>query len=96
MDEKDRQSLKESTSDAIENPHDLAEQEELTIGQVKKLTSGHFATPQGKRAEIKPILQCNKLPKVSENDEATWRKIKILDFKSTFVKPDNVKPDDVN
>ena len=53
---------------------------------------------KGKDArEIKPqfklIFICNKLPKMKYADKATWNRIRVIPFESTFCRPDNPAPE---
>jgi P4 family phage/plasmid primase-like protien len=71
--------------------------EQLNIGELKKLSGGDsywardlFQT--GKSAhEVFPqftlSLVCNKLPRLRQADKATWNRIRVIPFESTFVDP---------
>ena len=37
------------------------------------------------KPQFKLVLLCNELPKVPPNDEATWRRMEVVEFKSKFV-----------
>jgi phage/plasmid-associated DNA primase len=70
--------------------------EELNIGYLKKLSGNdkYFARDlfeKGKEArEIKPMFMltfiCNTLPKLKHSDQATWNRIRVIPFESTFVR----------
>jgi len=70
--------------------------EELNIGYLKKLSGNdkYFARDlfeRGKEArEIKPMFMltfiCNTLPKLKHSDQATWNRIRVIPFESTFVR----------
>lgn len=71
--------------------------ETLNIGELKKLSGGDsfFARDlfeKGKNTkEVFPMFMltfvCNKLPKLKYSDKATWNRIRVLPFESTFVEP---------
>lgn len=65
----------------------------LNCGTMKKLTGGDpfyarglFKEPVKIVPHFKLILHCNKLPNVSAEDKASWNRIRVLPFESTFVK----------
>lgn len=65
----------------------------LNCGTMKKLTGGDpfyarglFKEPTKIIPQFKMILHCNKLPNVSAEDKASWNRIRVLPFDSTFVK----------
>lgn len=65
----------------------------LNCGTMKKLTGGDpfyarglFKEPTKITPQFKLILHCNKLPNVSAEDKASWNRIRVLPFESTFVK----------
>lgn len=70
--------------------------EELNIGYLKKLSGGdkYWARDlfeKGKATrEVKPMFMltfiCNALPKLKHSDQATWNRIRVIPFESTFVK----------
>ena len=70
--------------------------EELNIGYLKKLSGNdkYFARDlfeKGKESrEIKPMFMltfiCNTLPKLKHSDQATWNRIRVIPFESTFVR----------
>lgn len=64
----------------------------LNCGTMKKLTGGDAFPARGLIKEpikiiphFKLILHCNKLPHVSADDKASWNRIRVLQFESTFV-----------
>jgi len=64
----------------------------LNCGMMKKLTGGDpfyarglFKEPTKIIPQFKVILHCNKLPRVSAEDKASWNRIRILPFESRFV-----------
>lgn len=74
----------------------------LNCGTMKKLTGGDpfycrglFKDPVKITPQFKLILHCNKLPNVSAEDKASWNRIRVLPFDSTFVKkhlaPETIK-----
>jgi P4 family phage/plasmid primase-like protien len=73
---------------------EIAKTETLNIGILKELTGNDSFFARGlyeKGTEIRPMftlmLQCNEPPHVPGHDEATWNRIRVLDFKSKFVLP---------
>ncbi|MHB1954318.1 MAG: phage/plasmid primase, P4 family [Sulfobacillus sp.] len=70
---------------------ELEENEKLNIGLMKEWTGGDviIARPMYKEpVEFKPqfklMLCCNHMPKVPPNDDATWRRIRVIHFSSKF------------
>jgi P4 family phage/plasmid primase-like protien len=73
----------------------------LNCGTMKKLTGGDpfyarglFKEPIKINPQFKLILHCNKLPNVSAEDKASWNRIRVLPYESTFVKG-NTAPKDI-
>lgn len=73
---------------------EIAKNEEINIGLLKMLTgndSYFVRSLYEKGSDITPqftlIMQCNEPPKVPCHDEATWTRIRVLDFEAKFVKP---------
>ena len=65
----------------------------LNCGTMKKLTGGDpfyarglFKEPTKIIPQFKLVLHCNKLPNVSAEDKASWNRIRVLPYDSTFVK----------
>ena len=69
--------------------------EQLNIGELKKLSGGDsywardlFETGKNTK-EVFPMFSltfiCNKLPKLRHSDKATWNRIRVIPFESTFV-----------
>ena len=71
--------------------------EQLNNGELKKLSGGdkYWARDlfeKGKNTrEVKPMftitLICNGLPKLRNSDKATWNRLRVIPFESTFVEP---------
>ena len=69
--------------------------EQLNIGELKKLSGGDSfwardLFEKGKNTrEVFPMFMltfiCNKLPKLKHADKATWSRIRVIPFESTFV-----------
>ena len=71
--------------------------EQLNIGELKKLSGGDsywardlFETGKTTK-EVFPMFTltfiCNKLPKLKYSDKATWNRLRVIPFESTFVEP---------
>lgn len=77
--------------------------EQLNIGELKKLSGGdkfwaRDLFEKGKKTrEVTPMFMltfvCNKLPKLKYSDKATWNRIRVLCFESTFVEPGEPCPE---
>ena len=74
--------------------------DEINVGVLKELTgndSYYVRTLFKEGGEIIPqftlILQCNDPPKIPGNDRATWARIRVLDYESTFIKPQDIDKD---
>jgi len=77
--------------------------EQLNIGELKKLSGGdsYWARDlfeKGKSTrEVFPMFTltfiCNKLPKLKYSDQATWNRIRVIPFESTFVPPGEPCPE---
>jgi len=71
--------------------------EQLNIGELKKLSGGDsywardLFEPGKSTREVFPMFTltfiCNKLPKLKYSDKATWNRIRVIPFESTFVEP---------
>jgi len=68
------------------------EGERINIGLMKEYTGGDKIKGRGLwadfmefRPQFKLILFCNDMPKVPGDDRGTWRRIKVLEFLSSFV-----------
>lgn len=76
--------------------------EQLNIGELKKLSGGdsYWARDlfeKGKSTrEVFPMFMitfiCNKLPKLKYSDKATWNRLRVIPFESTFVDSDQDCP----
>ncbi len=71
--------------------HEIGKGESLNIGVLKAMTGNDafFArTLHDKGTEIKPMftlfMQCNDPPRIPENDEATWYRVRVVDYQSRF------------
>ena len=69
--------------------------ESLNIGELKKLSGGDtywardlFESGKNSR-EVEPMFTltfiCNKLPRLKYSDKATWNRLRVIPFESTFV-----------
>jgi len=77
--------------------------EQLNIGELKKLSGGdtYWARDlfeRGKSArEVEPMFTltfiCNKLPKLKYSDKATWNRLRVIPFESTFVEHEQPCPE---
>ena len=75
--------------------------EEINVGLMKELTGGDKIMARGLHQdpfEFKPkfkmVLTCNYLPGVSSNDRGTWRRIRVVEFISTFTENPSENPED--
>jgi P4 family phage/plasmid primase-like protien len=76
------------------------EAEKLNTGLMKELSGGDiiqarglFKEPIEFRPQFKMIMTCNELPEVPGDDGGTWRRIRVIEFKSKFCEnPDPTKP----
>lgn len=76
---------------------EIAKTETLNIGILKELTGNDSFFTRGiyeKGTEIRPMftlmMQCNEPPKVPGHDDATWNRIRVIDYESRFVKKENL------
>jgi phage/plasmid-associated DNA primase len=77
---------------------EIAKTETLNIGVLKELTGNDSFFARGiyeKGTEVRPcftlFMQCNEPPGVPGHDEATWNRIRVLDYESKFVKPQDLE-----
>lgn len=76
------------------------ESEKLNIGLMKELSGGDrimtralFKEPVEFRPQFKMIMTCNELPEVPSDDGGTWRRIRVIEYKSKFTdNPDPTNP----
>lgn len=75
--------------------------DELNVGVLKELTGNDSFFARGlfkEGAEIKPfftlMLQCNDPPKIPGDDDPTWNRVRVLDYESKFVKPQDLDKDE--
>lgn len=68
-----------------------SEQDRINIGFMKELsgndrimTRALYKEPQEFKPQFKMILTCNELPEVPSDDGGTWRRIRVVEFKSKF------------
>ena len=73
---------------------EITHRDNINIGVLKELTGNDSFFARGlfeMGGEITPQytlwMQCNAPPKVPGHDDATWSRIRVLDFESKFVKP---------
>jgi P4 family phage/plasmid primase-like protien len=78
-----------------------SEDEKMNIGFMKELTGGDRIIARGlfqDPIEFKPqahlVLTCNHLPSIPSDDGGTWRRIRVIEFLSTFT--DTPNPDNKN
>lgn len=77
------------------------EDEQLNVGLMKELSGGDtimarplYHEPIEFKPQFKMVLTCNHLPKITSNDCGTWRRIRVVEFKSQFV--DSPDINDIN
>lgn len=71
----------------------------INVGLMKEMTGGDTITaralykePVEFKPQVKMILTCNHLPELPYDDEATWRRVRSVEFKSRFVNANEVDP----
>jgi len=71
--------------------------EKLNVGILKEITGndsfmvrGLYSDPIEIKPQVKFFLACNQLPEVPSRDGGTWRRLRVVDFKSKFT--DNPDP----
>ena len=81
-----------------------ANDDKINIGLMKELTGGDKIEARGLykepvifKPQFKLLLTCNDLPKIPSDDGGTWRRLRVLPFKSEFcddpVEPHQFKKD---
>lgn len=63
-------------------------------GGDKIYSRGLFSTPTPFKPQFKLVLLCNKMPHIKGWDYGTWRRIRVVNFTSSFV--DNPNPENPN
>ena len=68
-----------------------SEKEEFNIGFLKEISGNDtiysralFKEPTSFLPQFKLTIICNKLPRVPSDDQATWNRIRVMDFESRF------------
>jgi P4 family phage/plasmid primase-like protien len=76
------------------------EDEKIHVGAMKELSGGDKIQARGLHKdpiEFKPqwkiVMTSNVLPEVSANDRGTWRRIRVTEFISRFVDPEDLDAD---
>lgn len=76
------------------------EDEKIHVGAMKELSGGDKIQARGLHKdpiEFKPqwkiVMTSNVLPEVSANDRGTWRRIRVTEFISRFVDPEDLDDD---
>ena len=64
----------------------------MNMGNVKEITGGDklivrelYKPAFEMKAEFQSFLSCNILPEIKEQDFGTWRRLRVVDFTTTFV-----------
>lgn len=78
--------------------------EQMYVGQMKELVSGVekiqaralYGAPFYYRPQFKLVLLCNDLPSIEDTTDGTWRRIRVLQWKSKFYPYDHEDYDDKN
>ena len=73
--------------------------EKIHVGSMKELTGGDkiqarglFKDPIEFKPQWKIVMTSNVLPQVSANDRGTWRRIRVTEYISRFVDPNDITP----
>ena len=78
---------------------EIAKTETLNIRVLKLLSGGDDFPARGLYSndmeDIKPthtiVMQCNELPHIPGHDNATWNRVRVIDYQSKFVIPKDLK-----
>lgn len=88
-----RDELVRSRGKRIAFTQEIAESEKLNVGVIKELSGSDSFTARGlfeKTIEIKPqftlMAALNNLPPIPSSDDATWNRIRVIEFQSRFPK----------
>jgi len=75
------------------------ENSKINVGLMKELTGGDkimcralFSDPIEFKPQFTPFLICNDKPELPPHDDGTWRRVRLIEFKSKFV-PDEADVD---
>ena len=58
-------------------------------GGDKIYSRGLYSTPTPFKPQFKLVLLCNKMPQIKGTDNGTWRRIRVVNFNSSFVETPN-------
>jgi P4 family phage/plasmid primase-like protien len=74
--------------------------EHIQVGLMKEMSGGDAITAREMYkapVEFKPrwklLLTCNNLPNIPSNDDGTWRRLRVVEFKSKFVDAHELESD---
>lgn len=76
-----------------------SEKEEFNIGMLKELSGNDTIYVRGLYKDsteflpqFKLVVICNKLPRIPSDDQATWNRVRVLDFESRFINEADCPP----